>query len=186
MSYPLIAKNLNRLDHTTVLHAVDKVDHSKELLRIAQGIRRGECVHDLCMQRWHPAELERQRRMAAKPPTLGDRGADLIAAGTHSHVGAALEVGCHHQTIRNACMKRGLPTTTEIARREAREKLSFAMIGRRREPTAEAIRRQTRALEMHEAGNTYAEVAEAIGGTVGTVAGLIRRARLHRKYARRK
>ena len=181
VSLPLIAHNLGLCDHTTVLHAVRKVDQDNDLRRIAKGIRRGDDVHDLCMRRWHAAELERQRRIAERPRSKGDLGADLVEAGTHSHIGAALEIGCCHQTVRNACKARGLPATTKIARQEASEKISAANRGRQRPASKDVVRRQTRALKLQAAGLTYREIAEELGATIGGVAGMIDRARRRAK-----
>lgn len=177
VSMPLIAHNLGLSDHTTVLHAVRKVGQFDELNRIARRIRRGDNVHDLCMRRWNAKEIERQQRRAARPRSKGDLGADLIEAGTHSHRGAAREIGCHPQTIRNACQSRKLPTATALGRQEAKEKISEANRRRRRPPSEHVLCRQARALLLHEQGLTHQEIAEAMSISRGSVSGLISRAR---------
>ncbi len=185
ISYQLIAKAICRDDHTTMIYAVRKVVEDEGLARIAAGIALGRDVTQLCLERWHSEEIERQRRKAERTPSRSQLAAELVADGTHSLASAARAHGITVEAVRMRCLRLGIKPNRAIGRAALKAKRSpetrARMAAAQRKRGIE-LREQRgidphRLVEMAERGVTYSGIAEAIGVSRCAVAGLIHRAR---------
>lgn len=190
ISFPQIAANLRLGDHTTIVHAVKKIESNKELRKIADRISRGQDVTNLCMARFYKKELERAAALANRPPRPRSRGelaADLVEAGTHSMAEAAREHGISLSRVGQTCNARGIKGRTTIGIDAVKGPMCEAAAERLRDiarARCAAIRAErgipdpSAILAMHEADDlSYSEISKRLKITKNQVAGLIHRAR---------
>lgn len=185
LSLPQIARNLGLIDHTTVIHAVDKITHDALLKSIAMRIKTNQDL-DGARRDWLGRHYKTWEPKQPSPRSRGDMAADLVEAGTHSHVTAAHALGISHKAVSQACIKRGLRGRTAVGQRaviqaarahsmrgvETLRQTAATARAARGLPDYEALLRMTR-----EDGITYSDLAARYGVTRSAIAGLIARAK---------
>lgn len=185
LSLPQIARNIGLSNHTTIIHAIDKVTHDALLKSIAMRIKTN---HDLDGARrdWLGRHYKTWGPKQPRPRSRGDMAADLVEAGTHSHVTAARALGISHKAVSQACIKRGLRGRTAVGQRAvSRAARAHSMRGVETLRRTAATARAARGLPDYEAllrmtredGITYSDLAARYGVTRSAVAGLIARAK---------
>lgn len=130
---------------------------------------------------------ETVKRSPARAKTRSHLAADMVAAGTHSMASAARAYGIRTESVRIACLKRGIRGITAVGRAAMCNPEKMARMLALSIPAFKAaseLRRAERGIPsdaeiiaMTERGMSYEMIARKLKTTRGAIAGIVHRAK---------